>query len=855
MRLILIVLFILSCLFVPLKTVYAEGQMVFSDNFSDGTLDGWNIESGNWYINLGNLAGSKSGTFFGGRVNNGLRDWENYSLELDFNIQSGIDAGVGFKYTPNISGYEINLRAGTGIFNTPQIILRKNQAGVVSVVGDTHTFPLVNGKWYHLKLEVSGENIKVWIADTLVFDITDQDTQVTKGGITLSYWTGALGVVYTRFDNVVVTSLAPPPPAKTPLIIIPGIGGSELKVNQDTIWLKDDGHGGEYNRAYLKDEKVWVNEGEAAKPGDDDYFDILRMKEDGVTSEVDMGIGGSLVMRAYGEAVKFFEDNNYTLNQDLFIFLYDWRRDLSETSQLLDQKIQQIKEQTGSDKVDIISHSMGGLVARNYIADTTRAQNVRKLFALGTPHLGAVDFLKAMRYGICLIEIGPLCPILAISEVKDVVQNMISGYQLAPSQIYFNFYSDEDNSHPYPYRTEYGTLNYLQIQNLLTALGHNTSLFNPSETFHSMDSTLDNTNGVDVIVIAGSGQLTLGQIVELKAISLLGTDNIKRDIRIINGDKTVPLFSASLNDPSKNLSLLGSARVYYTNQKHDDLVITGPALNLVKNILEEKNELPDGVSNQPYPLPLLYRILSVHSPVNIHVFNSTGNHTGSIENGDFEANIPGGSYDTLGDAKFIYLPDDGVYSVKFEATDNGSFDFKIREFEDGINSETILYKEIPLTNNTKAETVFDTTSDQHPTVHVDENGDGIFDFDVERFSVLEGNTNNDYTPPEISFDVNPKSIWPPNGKMVDVNIKGSIVDENPYLIRVLVDDEYDLIEPSITNYYQTEFNQTIKLEASRKEEDQDGRTYTVKILVTDLAGNTSFATAEVIIPHDQSEKK
>ncbi|OGE37099.1 hypothetical protein A3D79_00380 [Candidatus Daviesbacteria bacterium RIFCSPHIGHO2_02_FULL_39_8] len=103
--------------------------------------------------------------------------------------------------------------------------------------------------------------------------------------------------------------------------------------------------------------------------------------------------------------------------------------------------------------------------------------------------------------------------------------------------------------------------------------------------------------------------------------------------------------------------------------------------------------------------------------------------------------------------------------------------------------------------------------------------------------------------------MNPKSIWPPNGKMVDVNIKGSIVDENPYLIRVLVDDEYDLIEPSITNYYQTEFNQTIKLEASRKEEDQDGRTYTVKILVTDLAGNTSFATAEVIIPHDQSEKK
>src|SRR3990167_5834575 len=141
----------------------------------------------------------------------------------------------------------------------------------------------------------------------------------------------------------------PPPFTKTPLILIPGIGGSELKVEADTIW----------------------------------------------------------------------------------------RKDLSLTKDLLDQKISQIKTQTGSQKVDIVAHSMGGLVARNYIADATKAQNVRKLFTLGTPHLGAVKFLKALRDGVCLkYAIGSLCPTLASSEVKDVLQNMISGYELAPSQTY-----------------------------------------------------------------------------------------------------------------------------------------------------------------------------------------------------------------------------------------------------------------------------------------------------------------------------------------------------------------------------------------------------------------------------------
>ena len=187
--------------------------------------------------------------------------------------------------------------------------------------------------------------------------------------------------------------------------------------------------------------------------------------------------------------------------------------------------------------------------------------------------------------------------------------------------------------------------------------------------------------------------------------------------------------------------------------------------------------------------------------------------------------------------------------------DNGSFDFKIRKFENDENSETILYKEIPLTENTRAETIFDTSSDQAPIIKVDKDDDGNTDLNVEKFSTLEGDANYDYTPPSISFDVNPKTIWPPNNKMVDVNITGNITDENPYLTKILVDDEYDLVEPTVTIQNQNNINQTIKLKASRKGDDLDGRKYRIKILATDLAGNTSISTKEVVVPHDQGKKK
>ncbi|MEK7534010.1 MAG: hypothetical protein AAB600_01605 [Patescibacteria group bacterium] len=65
-----------------------------------------------------------------------------------------------------------------------------------------------------------------------------------------------------------------------------------------------------------------------------------------------------------------------------------------------------------------------------------------------------------------------------------------------------------------------------------------------------------------------------------------------------------------------------------------------------------------------------------------------------------------------------------------------------------------------------------------------------------------------------------------------------------------VDDEYDEIEPSISD-----FGQTIQLKARKEGSDKDGRMYIIKVRAEDMAGNITENQTQVLVPHDQGQKK
>lgn len=98
-----------------------------------------------------------------------------------------------------------------------------------------------------------------------------------------------------------------------------------------------------------------------------------------------------------------------------YVFGYDWRQDNVQSARALDALIEQIRQdyQAPDLKVDIIAHSMGGLITRYYLRYGTQdvlndndfplnyhgASRLRRVVLLGTPNLGSVNALHAFLEG------------------------------------------------------------------------------------------------------------------------------------------------------------------------------------------------------------------------------------------------------------------------------------------------------------------------------------------------------------------------------------------------------------------------------------------------------------------------
>ncbi len=122
-----------------------------------------------------------------------------------------------------------------------------------------------------------------------------------------------------------------------------------------------------------------------------------------------------------------------------YVFSYDWRQDNVASARALHALIEQVRRDHGDPalRVDLVAHSMGGLIARYYLRFGTRdvlagegqqvtmdgASRVRKLVLLGTPNLGSVSSLHAFLSGerVGLRRIAP-----------RTLATFPSGYQLFP---------------------------------------------------------------------------------------------------------------------------------------------------------------------------------------------------------------------------------------------------------------------------------------------------------------------------------------------------------------------------------------------------------------------------------------
>jgi alpha-tubulin suppressor-like RCC1 family protein len=108
--------------------------------------------------------------------------------------------------------------------------------------------------------------------------------------------------------------------------------------------------------------------------------------------------------------------------------------------------------------------------------------------------------------------------------------------------------------------------------------------------------------------------------------------------------------------------------------------------------------------------------------------------------------------------------------------------------------------------------------------------------------------NIDKTPPSISsLLTDPAILWPPNHKIVNVFVGGSVSDSGSGIASTIitVTDEYGIYNSVVPG-----FGNAIPLESWRAGTDRDGRVYTITAVTTDQAGNQTTGTATVVVPHD-----
>ncbi|MET0752894.1 MAG: hypothetical protein ABWZ66_05955 [Pyrinomonadaceae bacterium] len=233
------------------------------------------------------------------------------------------------------------------------------------------------------------------------------------------------------------------PTGKAPIIIIPGLTGSQL-VNSKTgglVWFKP-------TRDKEDDLRLPISPNLARNRDNLVPKDIIReikLLKFLPETEIYETLISAIEKRGYTEGkwdnptIKGYEDTFY-------VFAYDWRLDNVENARLLIKKIENLKRvlKRPNIKFNVIAHSMGGLIARYASmygnADLPAgkpkptwagAKNFGKIFLLGTPNEGSVDALDALLNGFSYIGGGLNLPFVQNLSKFDLF-TIPSMYQLLP---------------------------------------------------------------------------------------------------------------------------------------------------------------------------------------------------------------------------------------------------------------------------------------------------------------------------------------------------------------------------------------------------------------------------------------
>jgi len=491
----------------------------------------------------------------------------------------------------------------------------------------------------------------------------------------------------------------------------------------------------------------------------------------------------------------------------LFVFAYDWRKDNATNAASLSEYMGCVRKFWPDQKVTIITHSMGGLLARRYIIDHPQDHNVSKLITIAAPWLGAPKAISVLETG----DFGIPDLLIRRNDVARVAQFSPGAHQLLPSKdyerlagtVFFEEGWDVNKSctspDDYDRQCNIETYNAYDLQKMLDmrypfnkqnqskpdwlkpgSVASQFHEYNNAQGWKQDDWTSD-TSGITYYHIYGdqSAARTIGRIRAWAIVAcspkilnlprvctppgatyfkINATDRVR-------GDDTVPLESASRIGNGLNLNARQNTtvvRCFGPNDdmlKHSQLTSNPHVFDYVLSIL--KNTTPPSTGcetkfttgqvsiNQTVPTvenPVVSAYyLNLINTSSLSITDAFGNVM-AIINDSIAGDVPGVTIDPLGERSIAAtFQTDQSYAITFRS---GS-DPMIIELQRGTNTFldlAVRYLDMQLPVNTSIQL---TLTPLGAVVYYDGNNDSIFETYIPPTFSVSGAKANDVDPPEV----------------------------------------------------------------------------------------------------------
>ena len=455
---------------------------------------------------------------------------------------------------------------------------------------------------------------------------------------------------------------------------------------------------------------------------------------------------------------------------------YDWRLPLEEivyrgvemeNNKHIDiiEEIKRMATNSDTGRVTIVGHSNGGLLAKvliNRLKEINDENLIDKLIMVGTPQLGTPKAIAALLHGD---EANLLYgAILDKKTGRQFAENMVSIYNLLPSQEYFNIVQspviefDKDVENIYDFHGIYGKGidSFDEFERFL--LGDNGMRFKPAfddldspnvlwghilewanETHNRLDSW-QAPEDIEVIQIAGWGLDTISGIKYDDCDILFCPDNLDNLDRSLilsqDGDATVVVPSAiQMSGAEKyylNIKEYNNKERIITNEKHSSILEIEPLLDFIRNIIQNNRELTEYIYQEKPEVKDEDRRLRfrLHSPLSVNIYDEYRNHTGLVENTNpnsdlkfYEEKIPNSYYIEFGETKYLGAGTDSPIEVELIGEDLGIFTFEVDEVS-GNETVTTTFANIPVVKGMKVRLL---VSDSVSEMEIDIGNDGQVD--------------------------------------------------------------------------------------------------------------------------------